>query len=483
MSMNTINKRIKDLQSMYDSQNQVVDYSGQIKEWYDSRYPWQKQIITDTKNYIEVCLCAGNRIGKTQTGIGIDAVHATGLYPDDWTGHRFQKPPLIWILGYSMEKCRDLLQLPLVGRKMGEVFTGGLIPTALIEGYEGAAGIPNACRTLFIKHASGGIAKIQLYSFSMGQHSLMGDNVDWFHIDEEPKDQTIYPQVLTRIATGDMGRGGRGILTFTPENGRTQLVTKFMDDPSGGQIFRMAGWDDAPHLSEDTKTKLMESFPAHQRDMRTKGTPMLGHGRIYDLAEEFVTCDAFPIPKHWKVINGLDLGWSHPQAHVQLAVNPDTDDVYVIRAWKNKETSASEAWGAVKSWTQDVPVAWPQDAYQTEKGSAKQQKAYYSEAGFNMLFKHAHWPDGGNGVEAGIFEILDLMRKGKFKVFAGLRPWFDEFLQYHRDERGKVYKMHDDLLDATRYAYMMRRFAVNYGDIGKTMEPDLSEYHVPCGVG
>lgn len=59
----------------------------------------------------------------------------------------------------------------------------------------------------------------------------MGDSVDWFHIDEEPKDPTIYPQVLTRTATGDRGRGGRGILTFTPENGRTDLVISFMDSP------------------------------------------------------------------------------------------------------------------------------------------------------------------------------------------------------------------------------------------------------------
>jgi hypothetical protein len=53
------------------------------------------------------------------------------------------------------------------------------------------------------------------------------------------------------------------------------------------------------------------------------------------------------------------------------------------------------------------------------------------------------------------------MAKGKFKVFEGLREVFDEFLQYHRDENGRIYKVKEDLLDAIRYAYMMRRFAVN----------------------
>ena len=58
---------------------------------------------------------------------------------------------------------------------------------------------------------------------------------------------------------------------------------------------------------------------------------------------------------------------------------------------------------------------------QTEKGSGKQQKVYYVDAGFKLVSNHATWPDGSNGVEAGLFEIRDLMIKGKFKVFAGLR--------------------------------------------------------------
>ena len=58
------------------------------------------------------------------------------------------------------------------------------------------------------------------------------------------------------------------------------------------------------------------------------------------------------------------------------------------------------------------------------------------------------------------------MRKGQFKIFSGLRDLLDEFLQYHRDDKGKIVKALDDLLDALRYAYMMRRFAKQVGDIG-----------------
>ena len=100
---------------------------------------------------------------------------------------------------------------------------------------------------------------------------------------------------------------------------------------------------------------------------------------------------------------------------------------------------------------------------------------YYSEAGFEMLDERATWEDGSNGVEAGLYEIRDLMSKGKFKIFAGLRDLLDEILQHHRDEKGKIVKTMDDLLDAIRYAYMMRRESIPYGDIidGKPEDIDF----------
>lgn len=448
--------------------------ANRFRTIFDALYPWQHEFIAQTAHYTQCCLIAANRIGKTYTGTYVDAIHALGDYPEGWTGHRFEHAPLIWCLGYSGEKTRDLLQEPLAGKKSGDTFPGGLIPADRIVGYESMTGTPNAIRTLFVRHSSGDVARIQFWSYNQGQHALMGDDVDWFHIDEEPRDPSIFPQVLVRTASGDRGQGGRGILTFTPENGRTELVIQFMDNPGRAQFCMQKGWDDAPHLSEKTKEDLLSSFPAHQREMRTKGVPMLGHGRIYDIAEEDVVCQPFEIPPHFRVIDGMDFGWDHPQAQIQLAIDQENECFYVTRAWKKQRVSPNEAWGATKSWAAGVPTAWPADGLQTEKGSAKQQKAYYVEAGFKLLANHATWPDGSNGVEAGLFEIRDLMLKGKFKIFRGLRDLLDEFLQYHRDDQGKIVKVREDMLDAVRYAYMMRRHAVAFGEIGKPKpKPEL----------
>ena len=75
-----------------------------------------------------------------------------------------------------------------------------------------------------------------------------------------------------------------------------------------------------------------------------------------------------------------------------------------------------------------------------------------------MLPERATFQDGGNGLEAGVLDILDRMRTGRFKVAAHLNDWWEEFRLYHRKE-GLVVKERDDLMSATRYGVMMLRFS------------------------
>lgn len=426
---------------------------------FETLYEWQNNFVRATADHTSCMLMAANRVGKTRTGLTIDAIHLLGDYPEDWEGHRFEHAPMCWLLGFSMEKTRDLLQTPLFGRLEGQEFSGGLIPADRIVDKKSATGTSGAMREVRVKHKSGGTSIVQFWSYSQGQHAIMGDSVDWYHIDEEPRDKSIYPQVLTRTATGDNGKGGRGILTFTPENGRTELVVQFMDCPAEGQYIQRATWADAPHLTEETKRKLLGMYPEWQRDMRSKGLPLLGTGLIFDFGDEEIKCQPFPCPDHYWVINGMDFGWDHPQAHVQIWIDMESDCIYLAHAWKKSKVTPSTVWGTVKSWAANVPSAWPSDGLQSEKSSGEQQKKAYVDAGWNMLSTHATWADGGVGVEIGLVELYERMTTGRFKVFSHLTDFFDEKMSYHRDEAGKIVKLNDDILSATRYAYMMRRFA------------------------
>ncbi len=436
--------------------------------------------VPDHNNYIASGIVNHN-CGKTRTGLTIDSYHLRGDYPDDWEGLTFEFPPMCWLLGYSGEKTRDLLQNKLFGRYEGGEFEGGLIPADMIVSCISMAGTSRAMREVRVKHING-ISTCQFWSYSQGQGAMMGDEIDWFHIDEEPVDQTIVPQILTRALTGNRGKGGSGILTFTPENGKTQLVCKFMgedieleDDDNAvsyansGMYLQGATWDECPHLSEDAKNKILVQYPAYQRKMRSLGIPLMGAGVIYEIDEDDLKVPAFEVPDHWFVINGMDFGWAHPQAHVQLVWDKDTDTFYLINAWKASKKQPFEAWQTVKPWCDNIPTAWPGDGLQTEKGSAKQQKDYYTEAGWDMLPERATWESGGDGVWAGLVELNNLMKNGRFKVVASLIDFFEEFRQYHtktNKQTGKsdIVKIKDDLLDAVRYCYMMRRYAIRIMD-------------------
>jgi hypothetical protein len=113
-----------------------------------------------------------------------------------------------------------------------------------------------------------------------------------------------------------------------------------------------------------------------------------------------------------------------------------------------------------------IPMAWPHDGLQHDKGAGIELAEQYREHGVAMCHEMAQFPEGDEhtqksrtSVEAGISEILDRMLTGRLKFAAHLTDLFDEFRLYHRKD-GKVVKEYDDLMSALRYLLMMLRYAV-----------------------
>ena len=197
------------------------------------------------------------------------------------------------------------------------------------------------------------------------------------------------------------------------------------------------------------------------------GVPTLGSGRIFPVADEVIKVSDFPVPAHWVRIAGIDFGWDHPSAAVDLAWDRETDVIFVTKAKRQRQVTPLLFAAEVKPWGAWLPWAWPSDGLQQTSSNAGRPIAeQYREQGLNMLEKQAtHEPEpgkpegsGGNSVDAGLLEMLDRMQTGRLKVFASLADWFEEFRMYHREE-GKIVKVDDDLMDATRYALMMKRHA------------------------
>jgi hypothetical protein len=61
------------------------------------------------------------------------------------------------------------------------------------------------------------------------------------------------------------------------------------------------------------------------------------------------------------------------------------------------------------------------------------------------------------GEEGGLYAVWERLSTGRLKVFRTLQNWQREYRLYRRDEKGKVVKKDDHLMDATRYLVMSGR--------------------------
>jgi phage terminase large subunit-like protein len=321
----------------------------------------------------------------------------------------------------------------------------------------GARGVPDLVDTLQVKHVSGDLSRIALKSYEKGREKWQGETLDWVWFDEEPP-LAIYTEGLTRtnVAQGPVW------MTFTPLLGMSETVSRFILEQSPARHVTTMTIDDAEHYTPEQRAAIAATYPPHEREARLKGTPALGSGRIFPVTQESITVDALPIAPHWAQIGGLDFGWDHPTAAVKLAWDRDADVVYVAASYRVSEATPLIHAGALKPWGTSLPWAWPHDGLAHDRTSGEQLAEVYRKHGLKLLPDKAEFEDGTSGVEAGLLVMLERMQTGRLKVFRHLADWLEEFRLYHRED-GKVLKLRDDLMSATRYALMCLRFAKPIG--------------------
>lgn len=423
--------------------------------------PYEKQATFHALglDHRERLLMAGNQLGKTYSAAAEVAFHLTGEYPTWWTGRRWKKATAGWAAGVTGEVTRDTCQRLLMGRP-GQYGTG-MIPKRHILDTSAARGIADSLDTVIVQHVNGGKSTLTFKSYEKGREKFQGESLDFVWFDEEPP-YDVYMEGLTRTNA----TGGMAFITFTPLQGMSQVVRLFYPRPETGDraIVQMT-IDDAKHIPAEQRESIIASYPAHEREARTRGIPMLGSGRIFPVPESAIVIDAFSIPSHWPRIAGMDFGWDHPTAATKLAWDQENDVVYVTHDYRIRQATILQHAASLKGWG-DVPFAWPHDGLQTgDRTSGETIAELYRKQGLDLTWERATFQDGGYGVEAGIALMLDRMETGRLKVFSHLSAWLEEFRLYHRED-GKVVKENDDLMAATRYAIMMLRYARRPRDRG-----------------
>jgi phage terminase large subunit-like protein len=397
---------------------------------------------------------AGNQLGKTLSGGMEISFHATGVYPEWWEGRRFKKPVKIIAAGRTCETTRDVPQKMLMGDPGS--FGTGCLPQSLILNPISGRGLTNALDSVTIRHRLGGISEITFKQYAQERTSWEGYQADVIWFDEEPPSD-VYAEGVTRTNATK----GMTFITFTPLQGMSEVVRKFYPKPSlkSCSLTRMNIYE-VGHYTDEEREQMIATYPRHEREARANGEPTLGSGKIFPIEESLFLEDPIDVPDHWYRIGGIDFGWEHPTACVNVAIDRDADCIHVTHGYRQSESTPVIHAAAMKAWGAEwMPWSWPHDGYQHDKGSGIQLADGYRDQGIYMLPVHAQFDNGSNGLEAGLMEMLDRMQTGRLKINRNLPEILDEIRTYHRDE-GKIVNKDEDLICAIRYAMMMGRFAL-----------------------
>jgi hypothetical protein len=219
-----------------------------------------------------------------------------------------------------------------------------------------------------------------------------------------------------------------------------------MPEISRSKYMVQAGWDDAAHLDERTKTELLEATPPYLRDARSKGTPSLGAGAIYPIPESEITCAPFAIPAYWPRAYALDVGWNRT-AGLWGAHDRAVDVIYLYTEHYRGQAEPSIHADAIRARGEWIPGVIDPAARGRSQKDGEQLLAMYRELGLDLEVAN-------NAVEAGIYEVWQRLSTGRLKVFSTCTNWLAEYRLYRRDENGKIVKSFDHLMDDTRYLVM-----------------------------
>lgn len=409
-------------------------------------YPRHLEFFDAGSRFKERLFMAANRIGKSGAGAYEVTAHATGEYPHWWTGKRFEHPVDVWACGTTSETTRDIVQTWLLGdpKEIGDWF-GSMIPAHLIVDYTRRThGMANSLESVVVRHKSGGLSTIGFKTYEQGRKSFEGTAKHIIWDDEEPPED-IYTEQLLRTTTTN----GITLITFTPLQGMSEVVTSFIEPKDEAREFKtyvQAGWKHVPHLDAQATRALLATMPPHQIKARTEGEPTLGAGAIYPIAEEDIVIPTRTVPSTWRRAYGFDVGWNRTAA-IWGAEDPGSGAIELYDEHYRSQGEPPSHVLAIKARGDWMMGACDPAALGASVIDGQNAMDIYIGMGLQLT-------PGVNAVEAGLTEMWTRMVSGRLRVQAHLHNWLTEFRRYHRNEKGVIVKKNDHAMDASRYLVM-----------------------------
>lgn len=291
-----------------------------------------------------------------------------------------------------------------------------------------------------------------------GRELYQGDVADLIILDEE-HDEAVYRECLERVGRVKWG-GGHVVLSMTPLKGLTWPYYTFeapdtqerSDAIAQGRVrmHRLHGLDN-PHVARAKLAAIRAGYSEDERRARERGEFVSREGLVYTAFDRGVhvrRCPHDTLPEGWRVVWGLDFGFSNPLAVVVCWVDP-RDDVWWVRAeyscpGRTLEAHAREFARLAREHGQpELIAADPEDAQSRQElaklGWVTHRAVKAVTAGVNSVAVRLE-PDAGGHRHL----FIDPSCRVLILQLGGLR--------WKPGARDAVVKVDDHLPDALRYA-------------------------------
>lgn len=218
---------------------------------------------------------------------------------------------------------------------------------------------------------------------------------------------------------------------------------------------------DSPFFPKAEWDRAKRDMPAKVFNRKFSGlfTPL--EGLIYEEFDADTMDIPFPferVPEAWQKIAGIDHGHSeghpaavsffacenfdNPRAPIWKVGEVKAHGLLLAELWKRAEGIMTSFVGQVNQFYADPSAA---------QENAELKVIMRSSTAYD--FSRARINAGINAVDWGIEQVQGLMKRGRFRLAKGrCSQTKDEFSVYSRDEKHRIIKESDHLMDADRYA-------------------------------
>lgn len=437
LSMTDKRKVLKYLQA-------VEEYKTYNKLEFFTPEEWQRKAITLGSSEDFRMVCAGNRLGKTYFSTYETAIHATGKYPADWTGARFDKPINVLVMGWDWSQINRPKATAELLLGTPDSRGSGWLPKEDVVKLVPKLGLQNTVSIAYVKHYDehglyDGDSRITFDVYSAGQSTLMGMEVDFALMDEQ-----VPPAIFSQVKKRLWSSRGKSLYVGTPEGGIDEVVSAFWekDGIHHSGLVHVSLWDSTLFTQEE-KMKMNAEIEPWARGYSIEGIPSAGSGAVFaGILLDNILEPNIDIKPHWKRMSAADLGFSDDMAFTFAAKDPDTGIYYMYAEKGFTQTDAAICAGGVLPLQKGfIPMILPTDG-DSERGLGATYRSIFKAHGLKVLDQQArNWfydPEGKDrAIKPGIMFMRQLMKEGRLKVHPSCTGFLKEFSLYSYDKDGK----------------------------------------------